>query len=296
MREHKIILDGYRMIPAEIEAGTSGSYGNECMSFQLGNEWTGLSIKISFYPQRSKAVYKVLSDGDTVCDIPQEATAKPGICPFMVVGYENGRVIKSVTGTIKVISVPSEANAAADVPTPSQVEQIYTYMQTAIATANSVVERANAGEFNGDQGEPGNAATISVGSVITGEAGDSASVTNSGSSSDAVFNFVIPRGNDGANFTLLGHYGTLEALEAEVSTPAVGAAYSVGESVPYDVYIFDGVTLSWVNHGQIIGASAGFGTPAASAVTLPSGAEATAAVAASGDDTEKVFAFTFGIR
>lgn len=49
----------------------------------------------------------------------------------------------------------------------------------------------------GPAGADGAAATISVGTVTTGEPGTSASVTNSGTSSAAVFNFTIPRGDTG---------------------------------------------------------------------------------------------------
>ena len=41
-------------------------------------------------------------------------------------------------------------------------------------------------------------ATVNVGTTTTGNPGTSASVTNSGTSKDAVFNFTIPRGEDGA--------------------------------------------------------------------------------------------------
>lgn len=51
---------------------------------------------------------------------------------------------------------------------------------------------------DGAPGTPGAAATISVGSTTTGNAGTSASVTNSGTSSAAVLDFVIPRGDTGA--------------------------------------------------------------------------------------------------
>ncbi len=40
--------------------------------------------------------------------------------------------------------------------------------------------------------------TISIGTVTTGEPGTPASVTNSGTNTNAVLNFVIPRGNTGA--------------------------------------------------------------------------------------------------
>jgi len=45
----------------------------------------------------------------------------------------------------------------------------------------------------GGTGTPGLAATIKVGTVVSG---DTASVTNVGTSNDAVFNFVLPKGAD----------------------------------------------------------------------------------------------------
>jgi hypothetical protein len=50
----------------------------------------------------------------------------------------------------------------------------------------------------GIQGPVGTAATIAAGTTTTGVAGTSASVVNSGTSSAAVFNFTIPRGDTGA--------------------------------------------------------------------------------------------------
>lgn len=51
----------------------------------------------------------------------------------------------------------------------------------------------------GATGAQGTAATIAVGTVTTGAAGSSAVITNSGSSSAAVFDFTIPRGDTGAS-------------------------------------------------------------------------------------------------
>lgn len=94
----------------------------------------------------------------------------------------------------------------------------------------------------GIQGPQGEAATIQVGSVT---AGPTASIVNSGTSSAAVFDFVLPRGEQ-------------------------------GEQGP-------------------VGQAAGFGTPTASASTLSAGSDATVSVTASGDSTQKVFSFSFGI-
>lgn len=49
----------------------------------------------------------------------------------------------------------------------------------------------------GNTGPAGAAATIAIGAVTTGSPGSSVSVTNSGTSSAAVFNFTIPRGDKG---------------------------------------------------------------------------------------------------
>lgn len=51
---------------------------------------------------------------------------------------------------------------------------------------------------DGQNGQDGAAATIAVGTVTTGAAGSSATVTNSGTSSAAVFDFSIPKGDTGA--------------------------------------------------------------------------------------------------
>lgn len=53
--------------------------------------------------------------------------------------------------------------------------------------------------IKGDKGNTGTAATIKVGTVTTGAAGSNASVTNSGTASNAVFDFVLPKGKDGAD-------------------------------------------------------------------------------------------------
>lgn len=53
--------------------------------------------------------------------------------------------------------------------------------------------------LQGAQGPAGNAATITIGSVTTSAPGTSAQVTNRGTSSAAVLDFVLPKGKDGAD-------------------------------------------------------------------------------------------------
>lgn len=61
------------------------------------------------------------------------------------------------------------------------------------------------------------------------------------------------KGETGSGLTILDHYETLEVLEAAVTSPNPGDAYSVGESAPYDIYIYS-KTSGWKNHGPIQGA------------------------------------------
>lgn len=71
---------------------------------------------------------------------------------------------------------------------------------------------------NGEKGDDGEAATISVGTVTTGAAGTSATVVNSGTSSAAVFDFTIPRGADGLNAEIVG---ATASVTGTVGTPSV---------------------------------------------------------------------------
>lgn len=142
----------------------------------------------------------------------------------------------------------------------------------------------------GVQGETGEAATIQVGTVSTGEPGTEASVTNGGTENAAVFNFIIPRGEQGiqgpqgepgpkgeqgiqgepgpkgetgTGLEIKGTYESLEALQAAVTEPAQGDMYNVGAAAPYNVYMWDATTPpgQWIDQGQLQGAKGDQGDP-----------------------------------
>ena len=79
---------------------------------------------------------------------------------------------------------------------------------------------------DGPQGNPGDAATVTAGTTTTGAAGTSASVTNSGTTSAAVFNFTIPRGDKGDPGDKGDTGDTGDAATISVGTTATGAAGS----------------------------------------------------------------------
>jgi hypothetical protein len=95
---------------------------------------------------------------------------------------------------------------------------------------------------NGDvttlQGEAGDAATVAIGTVTTGVAGSSASVTNVGTANDAVLNITIPRGDTGA----------AGAGSGNVNTSGVVASN--------DVALFDGTTGTLIKSGGALGSAA----------------------------------------
>ena len=66
-----------------------------------------------------------------------------------------------------------------------------------LATRTQVTGLTVGGGLPGN-GSGGDGATIAVGTVTTGDPGTSAAITNGGTSTAAVFNFVIPRGNTGS--------------------------------------------------------------------------------------------------
>lgn len=72
----------------------------------------------------------------------------------------------------------------------------------------------------GEKGDSGKAATVSLGSFSTGDAGSDVIITNTGTSESAVFNFTIPRGDQG----LQGEEG--KAATIEVGTVTTGEAGS----------------------------------------------------------------------
>ena len=91
----------------------------------------------------------------------------------------------------------------------------------------------------GPKGEPGTAATIAIGTVITGDPGTDATVTNSGTVNAAIFNFTIPRGEQG----IQGPKGDTGATGAQGPQGDPGAVFTPSVSA-------EGV-LSWTNDGNL---------------------------------------------
>ena len=135
--------------------------------------------------------------------------------------------------------------------------------------------------IQGPQGDTGEAATVTVGTVTTGEEGTQAVVTNSGDDHNAIFNFTIPKGDigpqgpqgekgdtgpqgpqgiqgpqgekgdTGSDFKISGYYLDLATLQMTVTAPKIGDVYGVGAAAPYNIFIWDGT--EWIDNGTIQG-------------------------------------------
>ena len=87
----------------------------------------------------------------------------------------------------------------------------------------------------GDTGDNGAAATIAVGTVTTGAPGSSAIITNVGTTSAAVFDFTIPRGDAGVG-------------SGNITGP--------GSSTNNSVALFDGISGDLLKDGGVLGTAA----------------------------------------
>lgn len=157
---HEINVGVYDLEPKEIRAGTSGSYGVERMRFIFGEEWTGLTKTVTFYPVMGKPVSVLLTSEEI--DIPHEATAKTGVIRFAVEGSVSGRVIRSFPGRMYVAETVKGSGLPSQTPTPTETEQIKDYAKSAAdsaaAAASDMAEIKSdiaAGKIKGDKGDKG---------------------------------------------------------------------------------------------------------------------------------------------
>lgn len=101
----------------------------------------------------------------------------------------------------------------------------------------------------------GPAATIKIGSVVTVSSSTPASVINSGTKGEAIFDFKIPKGETGAtgkkgdtgNGLLISGYK--DNVDSLPTTTKVGEAWLVGTQTPYNLYIWNGT--EWKDNGPI---------------------------------------------
>lgn len=131
---------------------------------------------------------------------------------------------QGIAGNAATITVGSVQTVAPEYPAT-----VTNSGTTSAAVLDFNIPRGNDGA-QGDPGQPGQAATVTVGSTTTGAAGTNASVTNSGTTSAAVLDFTIPRGADGAD----GQDGQ-DGAPGQAATIAVGTVTTGAAGTPATV-------------------------------------------------------------
>ena len=137
---------------------------------------------------------------------------------------------------------------------------------------------------DGQDGAPGQAATITVGTTTTGNAGTNASVTNSGTSSAAVLNFVIPRGADGAP----GQDGA-DGADGAPGADGQAATITVGSTMTGNAGTNASVTNSGTSSAAVLNFVIPRGDTGATGAQGPAGADAIVRTTSDGTRTGVYF-------
>ena len=183
------------------DTGAQGIQGNTGTS-AIGSVTTG-------NPGSQATVVNSGTSTDATLDftIPRGDVGAQGIQG--VQGVQGIQGIQGNTGTVAVHST--------DTGVAGSQASVSNEGTSTVADFKFTIPRGDTGDqgIQGDQGVQGPAATIAVSTpTTTGAAGTNASVTNSGSSSAATFNFTIPRGDTGAQ--------GIQGVQGPAATVAVG--------------------------------------------------------------------------
>lgn len=242
---YPITVDLYKPYPLPVMPAQEANAGRGALITltALGAVITPTDETINLYAKRPDGNISylpcTLSGSEISCEFTNQMLSVPGIVDVelqMVSGSEGTEI---TTPIFRVIVGESNID-------PSAVESSNEF--TALATALAEVEELKSTGLKGDkgdkgdQGEQGEAATIKIGTVVTGT---EAAVTNSGTENDAVLDFTLPKGDQGAQ----GESGVLFAAKADFPATGDSSLLYVDTSVtPHVIYSWDG--SSYVETGN----------------------------------------------
>lgn len=174
---HEIILKQYAAYCKEqpLYLGTAGSYGMEMLTIIREGVWAEYDILAAFHPPVGAAV-QVRVGANNQIGVPIEATAEKGMGEIVFAGYKEGVRQIAVDVLYKVAPSSGASGTEPAEPTPDVVQQIMLAANAAEKLVQSVRDDADAGEFNGVQGDPGKDAVIDTTLSHAGEAADAAEV------------------------------------------------------------------------------------------------------------------------
>ena len=289
-----IKVDQYSLSPAHIFAGTRGSFGFCSLSFEFSDAWDGLGKRVIFLTPSGMSVCVPYSGGEL--PIPFEVMSERGKSRFAVVGYMGEKKLITVSGELDVLNTLSDEGDNTVAPTESEMAAVLSMMEQAVSEARSVRAEADGGAFRGSRWHVGTAVfgtSESVDAYVEGSfIGDlylnSEHMTVYRCAGESAWSYIG---------TILGEKGERGATGAKGERGAKGDKGDKGDIGPRGETGPKGDTGAVGARGErgSDGAAAGFGEPTAHVSVLPCGSEPTVSVSASGDDSEKVFSFEFGL-
>lgn len=269
--------------------GAQGEQGEPGVSAGFG-EPTASATTLAYGEQATVSVSASGPDTAKVFNfefgIPQGAPGSGG-------GGQGGTVSVTVGGT-----TTGEPGTNASVTNSGDTQNV---------VLNFTIPRGETGQpgTNGEDGADGQAATITVGNVTTGDPGTDVIINNSGTENAAILDFTIPRGAPGANGqdgqsgAAAGFGEPTATVDDKSGTPSVIVTSSGPDTAKVFNFQFSGLKGANGENGADgqqgepgkDGAPAGFGTPSAT-IDNTSG-EPSVTVDATGPDTAKIFTFHF---
>ena len=155
----------------------------------------------------------VVVDGKIKADFTNQMLAIPGrqqVELQMISGSDE------ITTPIIILEVlPSNIDSEA---IESQNE--FTALQTYIGKMQDELKSVDELKKTGLKGDPGEAATLQIGTVTASAPGSDPVVTNSGTEQNAILNFVLPRGEEGPTGPPISTVNPAEATEADAGKAA----------------------------------------------------------------------------
>ncbi len=249
--------------------------------FKLCSTWDGVaSIRAKFSAEGVEPIIMPLEQcgGHWECLIPWEVISDKGTFSVSIAG---GDRLPTNRAYVKVRFGDNDEGSEPQPPTPDWFDSVATMCADAASAAQSVRDDADNGVFDGKDGADGkdgedgkdgaDGKNGADGKAFTyedftaeqlealrgpqGEKGEKGEKGETGEKgADGKDGADGADGKDGKGLVILGYYESAELLASSVLLPEPGDAYGVGTAEPYDVYIYDGVSLSWVNNGPLQGA------------------------------------------
>lgn len=177
--------------------------GVDWVTLDMDDEWKEMTSIVCVFTNGEVAKEMLHTFGQPV-QVPWECLAETGLLSVSCTGYVGSTKVMTTMLPDSFWSVVQNGPVTGDTPmepTATLYEQVVAAAGAATTAATQATEIAaqlaedrESGAFDGADGET---PVVSVGTVVTGNSGSEAQVTRTGTGTDVVLNFVLPRGPEG---------------------------------------------------------------------------------------------------